>query len=200
MALTKITGNSIQDGTVIAADIADGTVTGSKIGVNSVSGNNIGIRAISANNFAAGVITSNVLASNLNISISRTSESANLNVLAIGGNVNLDVVNSAIHFFDANTTANVTFNIRGNTQNTFDAVTTIGQSTSVVAIVKHGTERHTANVYVDGVLQTPFYAANTRPGWKTISNQELNIFAYSIIKTAANQYTVVASNTLFGMS
>ena len=145
-------------------------------------------------------IASADLISNLTISLARTIENANVNSLAIGGNVNLDVVNSAIHFFNANTTANVTFNIRGNTQNTFDAVTTIGQSASVVAIVKHGTQRHTANVFVDGVLQTPFYASNTRPDWKTISNQELNIFAYSIIKTAANQYTVVASNTLFGMS
>ena len=68
MALTRVNGDSIANGTVIAADIADGSVTGPKLGTASVSGNNIGTGAISANNFAGGGITSNVLASNLSIS------------------------------------------------------------------------------------------------------------------------------------
>ena len=29
--------------------------------------------------------------------------------------------------------------------------------------MKHGPTRHTANVYVDGVLQTPYFVGNTKP-------------------------------------
>lgn len=216
----SVTSDKIAQGTVIAADIADGGVTSPKLGLNSVtgntiglyavSGNNIGTGAISANNFAGGGITSNVLASNLSVSLTRASESANINAIGIGGNVNIDVANNAVFYFNANTTANITFNLRANTQNTFDSITTIGQSVTVAMIVKHGTTRHTANLYIDGGLiltgATPFasgttanalfYAGNTAPNFQSITSAEVNTFGYTILKMAANSYHVIASNTL----
>ena len=224
MPLTKIVGASITDGTVVAADIADGTVTGVKLGTSAVSGNNVGVRAISgnnigtgaisANNFAGGGITSNVLASNLSISLSQASESANINSIGIGGNVNIDVANNAVYYFNANTTANVTFNLRANTQNTFDSITRIGQSVSVVIMVKHGTTRHIANLHIDGGLITSgatpfaggttanalFYSGNNKPSFQSIANAEVNTFGYTVLKMAANSYHVIASNTLFGLA
>ena len=41
MPISRITAASIQDGTVIAADIADGAVTGPKLGLTSINANNI---------------------------------------------------------------------------------------------------------------------------------------------------------------
>ncbi len=230
MALIKITSDSIAsnaitnvgiaNGTIVSVDLADGSVTGPKIGIGAVtgnligayavSGNQIGTGAISANNFAGGGITSNVLASNLSVSLTRASESANINAIGIGGNVNIDVANNAVYYFNANTAANVTFNLRANTQNTFDSITTIGQSVTVAMIVKHGTTRHTANLYIDGGLiltgATPFasgttanaifYAGNTAPNYQSITQSEVNTFGYTILKLAANSYHVIASNTL----
>jgi hypothetical protein len=184
---------------------ADGSVTGAKITPYAVSGNNIGLGAISANNFAGGGITSNVLASNLSISLTRALESANINSIAPNGNVNIDVANNVVYYFNANSTANITFNIRANTQNTLDSVTTIGQSVTVAMIVKHGTTRHVANVYIDGGLITStgsnsiVYLANTKPNYQTITNQETNIYGYTILKIAANTYAVFASNSLFAL-
>ena len=106
---------------------SDGSVTGTKLAINSIRANNIvageikgnliGTGAISANNFAGGGITSNVLASNLNISVSRTLETATVNSTAIGGtgNVNFDVVNNTVYLFTTAATANMQFNIRANT-------------------------------------------------------------------------------------
>ena len=144
------------------------------------------------------------------VSLTRASESANINAIGIGGNVNIDVANNAVYYFNANTSANVTFNIRANTQNTFDSITTVGQSVTVAMIVKHGTTRHTANLYIDGGLiktgATPFasgetanalfYAGNTAPNHQSITNAEVNTFGYTILKMAANSYHVIASNTL----
>jgi len=65
--------------------------------------------------------------------------------------------------------------------------------------VKHGTVRHQANLSIDGVQQTLYYAGNTRPANVSISSAEINLFSYSIFKTAANVYTVIAANTLFGL-
>jgi hypothetical protein len=126
-------------------------------------------------------------------------EEANINSIAVGGNVNIDVVNTTVFFFNANTTANVTFNLRANTQNTFDSVTAIGETTSVAIAVKHGDVRHEANLSIDGVIQTLYYAGNTRPANVAITSPEINLFSYSVFKTAANTYTVISANTVFGL-
>ena len=200
MPLTKIVGASITDGTVVAADIADGSVTGSKLGIASVSGNNIGTGAISANNFAGGGVTSNVLASNLNISVSRTLETATVNSTAIGGtgNVNIDVVNNSVYLFTSAATANMQFNIRANSTHSFDAVTNVGQTTSVAIAVRGQTNRYTANLMIDSVRQTLNFSANARPQFLAISVPEYNIFTYTVIKTGSAAYTVFTSNSLFG--
>ena len=199
ISANAVTNVGIANGTIVSVDLADQAVIGSKIGPGDVSGNNISTNSIRGNNIVAGQITSNVLASNLSISLTRVLEEANINSIAIGGNVNIDVVDSTVFFFNANTTANVTFNIRANTQNTFDSVTAIGETTSLAIAVKHGTVRHEANLAIDGVIQTIYYAANTRPANVSISSAEINLFSYSIFKTAANTYTVISANTLFGL-
>jgi hypothetical protein len=199
ISANAVTNVGIANGTIVSVDLADQAVIGSKLGPGAVSGNNISTNSIRGNNIVAGQITSNVLASNLSISLTRVLEEANINSIAIGGNVNIDVADSTVYFFNANTTANVTFNIRANTQNTFDSVTTIGETTSLAIAVKHGTVRHEANLSIDGVVQTLFYAGNTRPANVSISSAEINLFSYSIFKTAANTYTVISANTLFGL-
>lgn len=201
---TKLTANSIRGNNIVAGQITSnligiGAISGNLIGSYAVSGNQIGTGAISANNFAGGGITSNVLASNLSISLTRALESANINAIAPNGTINIDVANNVVYYFNANSTANITFNLRANTQNTFDSVTTIGQSATVAMIVRHGTTRHTANLQIDGSLQTPLYLANTRPNYQSISNQETNIYGYTVLKTAANTYAVFASNSLFAL-
>jgi hypothetical protein len=183
---------------------ADGTVTGVKLSSNSVRGNNIVAGQITGNLFSGGAISSNVLASNLSISLTRALESANINVTAPNGNVNIDIANNLVYYFNANSTANITFNLRANTQNTFDSETTIGQSVTVAMIVRHGTTRHTANVYIDGGListgsNTIVYLGNTKPNYQAITAQETNIYGYTVLKTAANTYAVFASNSLFAL-
>lgn len=199
ISANAVTNVGIANGTIVSVDLADQAVIGSKLGPGAVSGNNISTNSIRGNNIVAGQITSNVLASNLSISLTRVLEEANINSIAIGGNVNIDVADSTVYFFNANTTANVTFNIRANTQNTFDSVTAIGETTSLAIAVKHGTVRHQANLAIDGVTQTLYYAGNTRPANVSISSAEINLFSYSIFKTAANTYTVISANTLFGL-
>lgn len=229
MPLTRITSNSIQDAAVITVDIADANVTGPKLGIASVSGNNLGVAAISgnnigtgaisANNFAGGGITSNVLASNLSISVSRVSETLNTNTAIIGSNsasgtnVNLDIVNTTVYYFSSNTSGNVTFNLRGNTINTFDSAVQVGNTVSVVVTLRHNTAAHRSgvNVMIDGGLirttsanpdsgNLMFYSGNTLPAHSPITALESNIIGLNIIKKGANSYIVYMSNTLFGLT
>lgn len=209
MSLTRIVSASIEDGTVIAADIADLSVTGPKIGTG----------AISANNFAGGGITSNVLASNLSLSVSRVSESLAINTAVIGSNsasgtnVNLDIVNTTVYYFSSNTSGNVTFNLRGNNINTFDSSVQVGNTVSVVVTLRHNTAayRSGVNVMIDGglirtTLANPdsdnliMYSGNTLPSHAVINAIESNIIGLTVVKKAANSYVVFMSNTLFGLT
>jgi hypothetical protein len=199
IATSAISGNNITVDAIRGNNIVAGQITGNLIATSAISGNNIVAGQITGNLIAVSAVSSNLLASNLNISLSRVLEQANVNTLGIGGNVNIDVANNTLYYFNANTTANVTFNLRANTQNTFDSITTIGQATTVAIALKHGSTRHTANLYIDGALQTLYYVGNTRPGSASITNQEINLFSYSVFKTAANSYTVITGNSIFGL-
>jgi hypothetical protein len=208
ISANAVTNVGIANGTIVSVDLADQAVIGSKLGPGAVSGNNLSAGAISgnnitsnsirANNIVAGSISSNTLSSNLTLSLSRVLEEANINSIAVGGNVNIDISNNSVFFFNANTTANVTFNIRGNNSTTFDNIASIG-ATSIAIAVKHGTVRHEANLSIDGVQQTLYYAGNTKPSNVSISSSEINLFNYSIFKTASNSYVVITSNTLFAL-
>jgi hypothetical protein len=167
--------------------IADGAVLGNKIASNSIRGNNI----------VAGQISSNTLTSNLQISLTQVFETANVFTTAVGGNVNIDLQNNTVYFFSSNTTANVTFNLKANTQNTLDSQLSIGQSVTTAILLKQGATRFRANVYVDDVLQSPFYLSNSAPSFATTQQESIDIYSFNVIKTAANTYTILAANSNF---
>ena len=204
LGTNNITVHHLGNGVMATQTPVDGSVTGNKLTPNSIRGNNIVAGQITGNLFSGGSISSNSLASNLSISLTRALESANINVIAPNGNVNIDIASNLVYYFNANSTANITFNLRANTQNTFDSETTVGQSVTVAMIVRHGETRHTANVYIDGGListgsNTIVYLGNTKPNYQAITNQETNIYGYTVLKTAANTYAVFASNSLFAL-
>jgi len=228
-AVNNIVVHHLGNGFMATQVPADGTVTGGKLTGNSIRGNNIvagqitgnllGTGSISANNFAGGGITSNVLASNLSISVSRVSETININTAVVGSNsasgtnVNLDIVNTAVYYFSSNTSGNVTFNLRGNNINTFDSSVQVGNTVSVIVTLRHNTAayRSGVNVMIDGgliktTLATPdtgnliMYSGNTLPAHSPITAIESNIIGLNIIKKAANSYIVYMSNSIFGLT
>ncbi len=184
MALTRINGDSIENGSISAAD------------------------------FPGGAITSNVLAPNLTLTLTRTNETTNVFSIAPSGNINIDVANTTLYYFTSNTTANVTFNLRANNTNTFDSVVRVGETLTVTIMLRHSTTsggRHSANVFIDGGLITTnrttpdqaganniFYVGNLVPIYASTipgTGIEMNMFNISVFKRAANTYTVFMSNT-----
>lgn len=169
--------------------IANTSITTSKIVDGAVLGNDIGV----------GAVSSNTLASNLNLSIIRVQETANVYATAIGGNVNIDIGNNTVYYFTSNTTANVTFNFRANNSNggNLDSLLSIGQSVSSAILLKQGAIKYRANVYIDSRLQAPLWLGNSAPGYATAQQESVDTYSFNIIKIAANTYTVLASNSNF---
>jgi len=207
-----ITGNLIADTAVASNNIVVGAITGNLIGIKAISGNNIGINAItgnliglgaiSSNNFAGGGVTSDVLSSNLTISTVRVAETINVITGSISGNYSLHLANSTVYHTIANTAGHVTFNMIANNTHTLNQMLSIGQSVSTSILLKQGSTRWRANVHIDGVLQTAYWAGNTQPLYYSSASQAMTYDAYnfSIIKIADSQYTVFASNTLYGQA
>jgi hypothetical protein len=136
----------------------------------------------------------------------------------------IDISNNTLYYFSSNTTGNVTFNLRGNSVNTFDSTVNVGQTVSLAIGLRHGLAagptggRHTANVYIDGGLISTtrtnpdsanvlLYAGNTVPQYidgGTLAGQngqgiEFNLYALTVFKRAANTYTVLQANTIYGL-
>lgn len=173
------------------------TIGTKRIANTSVTGLKLTDNSIRANNIVAGQITSNTLAANLQISLTRALETANVFSTAVGGNVNIDLQNNTVYFFSSNTTANVTFNLRANTQNTLDSQLGVGQSITTAILLKQGATRYRANVYVDGALQVPFYLGNSAPSFASTQQESVDLYSFNVIKTAANTYTILAANSNF---
>jgi hypothetical protein len=155
------------------------------------------IQANTANTIA---IDSTRLAPNLKLNIIQVLESANIFATAISGNVNIDIGVNTSYFFSSNTTGNVTFNLRGTSSVSFDSTVGIGQTASVAIALKQGATKYKANVYIDGVLQTPYWLGNSSPAYATAQQQSIDVYTYTVFKTAASTYSILAANSNFGLA
>jgi len=203
IVVNAITGNLLADNIITSNNIVDLAVLGNDLGIQAVSGNNIGLGAISSNHFAGGGVTSDVLSSNLTVSTARVAETVNVVTTGISGNYEIHIANSTVYHFTANSTGNVTFQMIANTGRSVDTMMSIGQSASIAILFKQGTNRYRANLHIDGVLQTAYWAGNAQPQFVSSGGaQPMSYEAYnfSIIKIAPSQYTVFASNTNFGQA
>ena len=140
------------------------------------------------------------LAVRANLNIQSVTETANIVSTAIGGNTILYIANNSSYYFAANPTANITFDLRANSQNggTLDNYLGVGQMISVGIMLSQGATAYRANLFIDGVLQT----ANTR--WSGNVNPAsggtingIDVYSFSVLKRGANSYIILASNTAF---
>ena len=188
-------------------------ISANNIVAGQITFNLIGTGAISSNHYAGGGVTSDVLAPNLKMSVARILEAATVTSTAAGGNVNIDLTDSLIHFLGSNTTSAMTFNLRGDGSTTFNSMVSTNQTVSVVIAVRHGTTRYAANLAIDGVVitndATPYgsgwensiyYPNRIKPVTAAISVAEIEVHTFTVTKVASGTYTVFAGNTIFGIA
>ena len=112
------------------------------------------------------------------------------------GTSNFDLADHAIVNFTANQTANRTVNFRGNSSTTLNSIMLTNQSMTCTLIMKQGTTAYYLNAYqVDGSTITPEWSGGSAP---TAGNaNSLDVYTFTIIKTADATFTVLASQTQF---
>lgn len=122
-------------------------------------------------------------------------EKSNVTATAMGANVTLDVLDCAVVVFTANSTANSTVNIRGNSTVALNSVMSTNQSLTIVFAATNGaTAYRVANLQIDGTTVTPKWSGGTAP---TASANSIDAYTFTVIKTASATYTVLGSKTQF---
>jgi hypothetical protein len=129
------------------------------------------------------------------LAIQQTLEKINVTATALSANLTVNILDGAVTYLTTNATANSTLNIRGNSTVLLDTVMSTGQSMTTVVMVTNGsTGFRIANLQIDGTAVSPKWAANTVP---TANTNSIDVYAFTMIKTASNTYTVLGSKTQF---
>ena len=137
------------------------------------------------------------------IDIQQVIETANVSAIVIGGdgtsvgNTTFDVLEGAVKYHTANVANNWTLNVRGNSTVMLDSVMSTGNTLSLSYIASQNATNtfYQTNMEIDGSAVTPKWQGNSAP---TAGNADsLDVYSFTIIKTAANTYTVLGSQTQF---
>jgi len=145
----------------------------------------------------SGIISGSTVSASSTLSIgTSTIETVSNTVALLGGAVTLDCKTNSVFYFTLNATSNWTLNFRGDGTTTMDAFLTNGQSVTVVVLATQGGSAFYPTAFtVDGSAVTPKWLGGAAPTGGNASS--IDSYSFTIIKTAASTYTVIASQARF---
>jgi hypothetical protein len=111
---------------------------------------------------------------------------------AATGTVNFDALTQGVLFYTSNAAANFTLNIRGNSGSTLNSILAVNDSITVVFLVTNGATPYYPTAFqIDGNAVTPKWSGGSAPSAGNASS--IDVYSFTIIKTASATYTVLAS-------
>ena len=127
-----------------------------------------------------------------------TSPKETIEIVAAGstGTINIDTLTASVEYYTGAATANWTLNVRGNGATTLNSTMAVGEQISIVYLnTNTGTAYYPTGFTIDGSAVTPKWLGGTAPSSGNINS--VDAYVYTIIKTAASTYTVLASQNKF---
>jgi hypothetical protein len=123
-------------------------------------------------------------------------EAVTVAATAATGTINYDITTQSVIYYTSNASANWTVNFRFSSGTSLNTAMAIGQSVTVVFAVTQGSTAYYNNaVTVDGNSVTPKYQGGT--AWTSGNASGIDVYSYTIVKTASATFTVLASQTQF---
>ena len=131
-----------------------------------------------------------------NATIENIQEPANVVAFAATGTINMDILSNVVMVLTSNAAANWTVNFRGNAGTTFNNAVAVGNAINTSMLVPQGaTAYYNSAVTIDGNSVTPKYQGGM--AWTAGNANSTDTYSYVVVKTAANVYTVLTSQTQF---
>jgi hypothetical protein len=151
---------------------------------------------LSAGTFS-GIISGSTVSASSTVSIgASTIETVAVSAVALTGAITLDCKTNSVFYYSTNSAANWTLNFRGDGTTTMNTFLTTGQSLTVVLLATQGGSAFYPTTFsVDGSAVTPKWLGGAAPTGGNASG--VDSYSFTIIKTAASTYTVIASQARF---
>lgn len=190
-----VTGSSAFTGTLVASAGIIANITGNVTGnlTGNVTGN------VTGNiNGTVGATTPNTgtFTTLIATSIPNLGELVTVSATASTGTINYDVKTQGILYYTTNASGNFTLNFRGDGSTTLNTFMATGETRTVTFLSTQGsTAYYNSAVTIDGTSVTPKWQGGSAPTAGNASG--IDVYTYSIIKTASATYTVLASQTQF---
>jgi hypothetical protein len=134
----------------------------------------------------------------LAIVLNDAAETATVTATAATGTIAYDITTQSVLFYTSNASANWTVNFRASSGTTLNTALATGQSVTVAFLVTQGSTAYFNNsVQVDGTTSgvTTRWQGGTAPSAGNASS--VDIYSYTILKTANATFSVFASQTRF---
>lgn len=134
---------------------------------------------------------------NQGLDIQRVIETVTANSTAINANTTIDVLSGAVNYWTVNVAANWTLNVRANSTTMLDAVMGTNDSMTIAYLATQLSSNtyYQSAMQIDGTAVTPKWQGGTAPSAGNATS--IDLYAFTIIKTAANTYTVLGSQTQY---
>ena len=144
----------------------------------------------------ASKVTITGTTSSLGLVLTNMAEVTTVSATAAIGTINYDVTTQSILYYTVNATANWTMNFRASSGTSLDSAMATGQTITVVFLATNGpTAYYNSAVQIDGSSVTPKYQGGT--AWTSGNASSIDAYVFTIIKTGAATFTVLASQTRF---
>jgi hypothetical protein len=188
--------NTTQIATTAFVTSAVSTATGALGTMSTQNANNVNI----SGGAVAGVTLSGATASSNTFttgnSIQGLLEKATITASAPTSTTNFDVQTQSVQYYTSNASTNFTLNVRGDGSTALNSVMSTGQAITIALLVTCGsTAYYPSALTIDGNAVTPKWQGGTAPSSGYAS--AVNVYVYTIIKTASATFTVLASQTKF---
>ena len=152
--------------------------------------------SLSTDNTFTGTQTFSGTSSKLAMVLNDAAEVATISATAATGTINFDITTQSVLYYTSNASANWTVNFRASSGTSLNTALATGQSVTAAFLVTQGATAYYNNaLQVDGSAVTPKYQGGAAPTAGNASG--IDVYVYTIIKTASATFTVLASQTRF---
>jgi hypothetical protein len=147
----------------------------------------------------SGIISGSTISASSTLSIgTSTLETVSVNAAALSGATTLDCRSNSVFYYTSNAAANWQINFRGDGSTTMNTFLTTGQSITVVLLATQGGSAFYPTAFtIDGTASgvTVEWLGGAAPTGGNVTS--VDTYSFTIIKTAASTYTVLASQARF---
>jgi hypothetical protein len=200
-AVTLPAGSTASANNLLSSATAVAIVTGTPSSTTYLRGDGTwatissGVSLSAANTWTA-TQTFNGSSSTFGEVLLNAAETTTVSATAATGTINYYINSQSVLYYTTNASANWTLNVAFSSGTSLNTAMSTGQTVTLAFLVAQGSTAYYENVFqIDGTTVTPKWQGGTAPTSGNASG--IDVYTYTILKTASATYTVLASLTQF---